>query len=130
MKRMSPSLEDYLETVFKLTNDDTGVRTTDIAAELGVSKASVNQAVGLLSDRGYVRQERYGPVYLTENGKIRARTIYKRHQIIKAFLISILGVDEQTAEEDACNIEHVISKETMDRLTDYMEKEIERDEQL
>ncbi|NLA58277.1 MAG: metal-dependent transcriptional regulator [Firmicutes bacterium] len=127
---MSPSLEDYLETVFKLTNDDTGVRTTDIAAELGVSKASVNQAVGLLSDRGYVRQERYGPVYLTENGKIRARAIYKRHQIIKAFLISILGVDEQTAEEDACNIEHVISKETMDRLTDYMEKEIERDEQL
>ena len=128
MKRMSPSLEDYLETVFKLTDDDTGVRTTDIAAELGVSKASVNQAVGLLSVRGYVRQERYGPVYLTENGKIRARAIYKRHQTIKAFLISILGVDEHTAEEDACNIEHVISKETMDRLMDYMEKESEKDE--
>jgi DtxR family Mn-dependent transcriptional regulator len=128
MKRMSPSLEDYLETVFKLTDDDTGVRTTDIAAELGVSKASVNQAVGLLSVRGYVRQERYGPVYLTENGKIRARAIYKRHQTIKAFLVSILGVDEHTAEEDACNIEHVISKETMDRLMDYMEKESEKDE--
>ncbi|NLY30816.1 MAG: metal-dependent transcriptional regulator [Firmicutes bacterium] len=125
---MSPSLEDYLETVFKLTDDDTGVRTTDIAAELGVSKASVNQAVGLLSVRGYVRQERYGPVYLTENGKIRARAIYKRHQTIKAFLVSILGVDEHTAEEDACNIEHVISKETMDRLMDYMEKESEKDE--
>ena len=52
MKRMSPSLEDYLETVFKLTNDDTGVRTTDIAAELGVSKASVNQAVGLFVRSG------------------------------------------------------------------------------
>ena len=69
MKRMSPSLEDYLEAVFKLTGDDAGVRTTDIAAELGVSKASVNQAVGVLSHRGYVRQERYGPIYLTEDGK-------------------------------------------------------------
>ena len=64
---------------------------------------------------------------LLKDGKIRARAIYKRHQTIKAFLISILGVDEHTAEEDACNIEHVISKETMDRLMDYMEKEIEGD---
>lgn len=126
MKRMSPSLEDYLEAVFKLTGDDAGVRTTDIAAELGVSKASVNQAVGVLSHRGYVRQERYGPIYLTEDGKARARAIYKRHQTIKAFLISILGVDERIAEEDACSIEHVISKETMNRLMDYMEKERDR----
>ena len=74
-----------------------------------------------------MRQERYGPVYLTEDGKNKARAIYKRHQTIKEFLVSILGVDEQIAEEDACSIEHVISKETMDRLMDYMEKENVKD---
>lgn len=125
MKQISPSLEDYLEVILKLANGDGGVRTTDIAQELGVSKASVNQAVGLLSERGLVNQERYGPIYLTDNGEIRARAIYKRHQSIKAFLVSILGVDERVAEEDACNIEHVISKETMARLVEYMEKEMD-----
>ncbi|NLJ25386.1 MAG: metal-dependent transcriptional regulator [Firmicutes bacterium] len=124
MKKISPSLEDYLEAVLRLAGGDGGVRTTDIARELDVSKASVNQAVGLLSDRGLVNQERYGPIYLTDDGELRARAIYRRHQSIKAFLVSILGVDENTAEEDACNIEHVISKETMARLLEYMDKEM------
>ncbi|NMB46038.1 MAG: metal-dependent transcriptional regulator [Firmicutes bacterium] len=119
---MSPSLEDYLEAVLKLADAANGVRTTDIATELGVSKASVNQAIGLLSERGLVTQERYGPVYLTSSGRLRAHAIYRRHQAIKAFLITILGVDENTAEEDACSIEHVISKETMARMVEYMEK--------
>lgn len=124
MNRMSPSLEDYLEAVLKLADSDSGARTTDIATELGVSKASVNQAIGLLSERGLVQQERYGPIYLTDDGRVRARAIYKRHQAIKAFLMIILGVEEHTAEEDACSIEHVISKETMARLVEYMEKEM------
>ena len=126
MNRISPSLEDYLEAVLKLSDGDSGVRTTDIATELKVSKASVNQAVGLLSERGLVEQEPYGPVYLTDKGILRARSIYRRHQAIKRFLMAILGVAENTAEEDACNIEHVISNETMDRLMDYMEKEMDK----
>lgn len=121
--RMSPSLEDYLEAVFRVA-DEGGARTTDVAAHLRVSKASVNQAVGLLSERGLVQQERYGPIYLTSDGKIEARAIYHRHQTIKRFLVSVLGVDEGTAEEDACNVEHVISKETMTRLLQFMEREL------
>ncbi|NLJ87147.1 MAG: metal-dependent transcriptional regulator [Firmicutes bacterium] len=121
--RMSPSLEDYLEAVFRVA-DEGGARTTDVAAHLRVSKASVNQAVGLLTERGLVQQERYGPIYLTSDGKIEARAIYHRHQTIKRFLVSVLGVDEGTAEEDACNVEHVISKETMTRLLQFMEREL------
>ncbi len=120
--RISPSLEDYLEAVLELAGDDDGARTTDVAAKLGVSKASVNQAMGLLVDRGLISRERYGPVYLTEDGRNAAQAVCKRHRAIKSFLVSVLGVDESVAEEDACQIEHVVSKETMTGLIDFMER--------
>ena len=120
--RISPSLEDYLEAVLELAGDDNGARTTDVAAKLGVSKASVNQAMGLLVNRGLIIRERYGPVYLTEDGRDAAQAVCRRHRAIKSFLISVLGVDESVAEEDACQIEHVVSKETMEGLIDFMER--------
>lgn len=120
--RISPSLEDYLEAVLELAGDDNGARTTDVAAKLGVSKASVNQAMGLLVNRGLIIRERYGPVYLTEDGRDAAQAVCRRHRAIKSFLISVLGVDESAAEEDACQIEHVVSKETMEGLIDFMER--------
>ena len=120
--RISPSLEDYLEAVLELAGDDNGARTTDVAAKLGVSKASVNQAMGLLVNRGLIIRERYGPVYLTEDGRDAAQAVCRRHRAIKSFLISVLGVDESAAEEDACQIEHVVSKETMEGLIDLMER--------
>jgi len=120
--RISPSLEDYLEAVLELAGDDDGARTTDVAAKLGVSKASVNQAMGLLVDRGLISREKYGPVYLTEDGRDAAQAVCRRHRAIKSFLVSVLGVDETVAEEDACQIEHVVSKETMEGLIDLMER--------
>ena len=120
--RISPSLEDYLEAVLELAGDDNGARTTDVAAKLGVSKASVNQAMGLLVNRGLISRERYGPVYLTEDGRDAAQAVCRRHRAIKSFLIAVLGVDESAAEEDACQIEHVVSKETMAGLIDFMER--------
>ena len=120
--RISPSLEDYLEAVLELAGDDDGARTTDVAAKLGVSKASVNQAMGLLVDRGLISREKYGPVYLTEDGRDAAQAVCRRHRAIKSFLVSVLGVDETVAEEDACQIEHVVSKETMAGLIDFMER--------
>jgi Mn-dependent DtxR family transcriptional regulator len=120
--RISPSLEDYLEAVLELAGDDDGARTTDVAAKLGVSKASVNQAMGLLVDRGLISREKYGPVYLTEDGRDAAQAVCRRHRAIKSFLVSVLGVDETVAEEDACQIEHVVSKETMEGLIDFMER--------
>ena len=119
--QISPSLEDYLEAVLEIADED-GARTTDVAEKLGVSKASVNQAMGILADHGLIEREKYGPVYLTENGMALARAVYKRHQTIKAFLVSILGVDEKVAEEDACQIEHVVSRDTMHHIIEFMER--------
>lgn len=120
--QMSPSLEDYLETVLELSRDDQGVRTTDIAARLDVSKASVNQAVGLLVERHLARREKYGPVFLTDDGVAAAQVIRQRHEAIKSFLINVLGVNEAIAEVDACKIEHVVSAKTMASMIDYMDK--------
>ncbi|MGB4338816.1 MAG: metal-dependent transcriptional regulator [Bacillota bacterium] len=119
---ISPSLEDYLEAVWDLCGSETdGVRTTDIAMRLGVSKSSVNQAMASLAERGLVQQERYGPVVLTEAGCRYAKMVRNRHSTIKRFLVSTLGVDDSTAELDACKIEHVLSPKTMDALIEFME---------
>ena len=106
----------------ELAGADEGARTTDVATRLGVSKASVNQAMGLLVDRGLISREKYGPVYLTEEGRNAAQAVCRRHRAIKSFLVSVLGIDESVAEEDACQIEHVVSKETMASLIDFMER--------
>lgn len=120
--KISPSLEDYLEAVMELAGADEGARTTDVATRLGVSKASVNQAMGLLVDRGLISREKYGPVYLTQEGRNAAQAVCRRHRALKSFLVSVLGIDESVAEEDACQIEHVVSKETMASLIDFMER--------
>ena len=120
--KISPSLEDYHEAVIELAVADEGARTTDVAIRLGVSKASVNQAMGLLVDRGLISREKYGPVYLTQEGRNAAQAVCRRHRALKSFLVSVLGIDESVAEEDACQIEHVVSKETMASLIDFMER--------
>jgi len=106
----------------ELAGADEGARTTDVAIRLGVSKASVNQAMGLLVDRGLISREKYGPVYLTQEGRNAAQAVCRRHRALKSFLVSVLGIDESVAEEDACQIEHVVSKETMAGLIDFMER--------
>ena len=119
---ISPSLEDYLEAVLEVADEAGAARTTDVAGRLGVSKASVNQAMGLLVERGLIEREKYGPVYLTNSGVAQARAVLRRHHAIKTFLVSVLGIDENVAEEDACQIEHVVSKETMDALISFTER--------
>lgn len=121
MEKMSPSLENYLETVLLLEQgDDVSVRLTDVANKLRVSKASVNRAQGILKKAGMIEQERYGTISLTEKGRDAANDVYKRHLTIKRFLMSVLGIGEETAEQDACRMEHVVSRETMSKLVQYL----------
>ncbi|HEY8444352.1 MAG TPA: metal-dependent transcriptional regulator [Clostridia bacterium] len=115
-KKISPSLEDYLEAIYNLRRLNSSVRVTDIAIELGIAKPSVNNAISLLKEKGFVNQERYGLVELTEAGEKRAEYILSKHTNIKAFLMKVLGVDEVTAEVEACKIEHVISDDTVSRM--------------
>ncbi|ADY12770.1 metal-dependent transcriptional regulator [Sphaerochaeta globosa] len=117
---MQKSGEDYLEAVLALSREHEKVRTTDVALRLGVSKPSVNRAMKVLASEGYVTQETYGDIHLTEKGRLKASQVYFRHTTLTSFLKDVLGVDAVIAEQDACLIEHDISSETMEKLASFL----------
>ena len=119
---MQKSGEDYLEAVLAIHQDKGKVRTTDVALRLGVSKPSVNRAMKILMADGYIHQETYGDIELTDKGEIKASQVYFRHKTLTTFLSEMLGVDPKIAEQDACLIEHDISSETMEKLAIFMQK--------
>jgi DtxR family Mn-dependent transcriptional regulator len=112
---MTQSLEDYLEMVSFLS-DDGVVRVTDIATRLGVSKPSVLTALKTLEEQGLLEHERYRTVTLTEKGAVQAGGIRDRHNFLTAFLRDTIGVSAETAEEDACKMEHILSDETLKKM--------------
>ncbi len=117
---LSSSFQDYLEAILALEEDKQSVRITDIANRLGVAKASVNQMVSKLKDAGLIKQQAYGPVQLTDHGRELAARISMRHSKLSRFLTDVLGVDRQTAEKDACLMEHAVSPQTMEKLTVFL----------
>lgn len=125
MNKMTASLEDYLEAVFVLGQNGSAVRVTDLAQNLRVSKPSVNHAVKQLCEKRLAEHEAYGAITLTAAGETYAANVLRRHKMIKAFLISSLGVSEENAEADACRMEHVMSGETVDKLYEYLEKQVQ-----
>lgn len=120
---MTASLEDYLEAVLVLSQSNSEVRLTDIAAMLNVSKPSANRAVNTLTQNGFLSHETYGSITLTPVGETYAASVLHRHKLLKHFLSDTLGVSEKTAEEDACKMEHVMSAETIEKLYDYLERQ-------
>lgn len=120
---MTASLEDYLEAVLMLSQSNSEVRLTDIAAMLNVSKPSANRAVNTLKQNGFLSHETYGAITLTPEGETYAASVLHRHKLLKHFLNDTLGVNEATAEEDACKMEHVMSAETIEKLYDYLERQ-------
>lgn len=113
--------EMYLETVLRLSEKGSPVRSIDVAEELGYSKPSVSRAVGLLRKGGYLLMDEAGYLTLTEEGHAVAVKIYERHRILSRMLMR-LGVDEVRAADDACKIEHVISDETFAAIKRHMEE--------
>ncbi len=118
---LQESGEMYLETIYVLSQNSTAVRGIDIGEYMGYSKPSVSRALRILKDEGLVKKDSDGYIKLTEAGKILAKRIYERHTVLTRALIS-LGVDENTAAEDACRIEHYISDKTFDAIKKHMEK--------
>ncbi len=104
--------EMYLETIYVLSKKSKDVRSVDVGEYMGYSKPSVSRAIGLLKKGGYVEMEPSGALKLTEAGRELAEKIYERHTVLTQFLMQ-LGVDEATAAEDACKIEHHISDQTL-----------------
>lgn len=109
--KIQQSAEDYLEAMLILEEQHGYIRSIDIAKHLGVTKPSVSYAVKRLKESGYINMESNGPIQLAPPGRKIATRIYERHKALRAFL-ELLGVDPETAEEDACKIEHVISHDT------------------
>jgi DtxR family transcriptional regulator, Mn-dependent transcriptional regulator len=116
--RFSESLEDYLEAIVMLGG--TNVRSVDLANQLQVSKASVNHAVNTLMLNGLLTKAPYGDISLTELGKTTSENVLRKHLVIRDFLTKILGVEETTANQEACGIEHNISDDTLERIEKLM----------
>lgn len=115
------SAEMYLETIYLLSRRSTNVRSIDIAEHMSYSKPSVSRALGLLKQGGYVAVDSDGFILLTQTGLAVAQKIFERHTVISQLLIG-LGVSENTATEDACKIEHVISDETFHAVKKYLDR--------
>lgn len=114
------SQEDYLEALHVLADGCGAVRSVDVAHRLGVSRASVSKALHGLRESGFVLQERYGTVRLTDEGRRRASEVRSCHTMIRRFLIEILGLPEAIADRDACRMEHGLDEETRKRWTAYV----------
>ena len=109
------SSENYLETILMLSKTHPVVRSVDIATELNFKKSSVSVAMKNLREKKHITVTDAGYIYLTDSGREIAEMIYERHEFISKWLIS-LGVPEEIALEDACRIEHVISKESFEAM--------------
>lgn len=121
-KGITASKEDYLERIYDLSLIDEKVRSIDVAKALDVSRASVNKSLGGLKEDGYIEQEPYGTITLTEKGRSIAKETRKRHDALRKFLMEILKVPYEIADVDACEMEHAISKVTAEKLYEYLEK--------
>ena len=118
---MSESHEDYLESIVRLGGTDkTPVRSVDVATDLGVSKASVSKAVSSLKAAGMLDQPYYGDITLTSVGYEYGRKVLDHHMLLFGFLHDILGIDEETADTEACLIEHDISDASYEKWIAYM----------
>jgi len=113
------SAEMYLETIYQLLQERGSVRSVDVAESMGYSKPSVSRAVGLLKKGGYLLMEKDGSLMLTECGLATAKKVYERHTILTS-LLTRLGVSPETAAEDACKMEHVLSDETFEAIKNHM----------
>ena len=113
--RIHESAENYLETILILSRRKQYVRSIEIVNELNFSKPSVSVAMKHLRENGHIVMDEDGYITLTEAGNTIANSIYERHQVISALLIK-LGVEDETAKEEACRIEHDISQDTFEKL--------------
>ncbi len=113
--------EMYLETIHVLTKKSGAVRSIDVCEYMGYSKPSVSRAMGILKNAGYIEVDKHGFITLTESGLEVANRMYERHTLLTSLLMR-LGVDEETAADDACKIEHHISEKSFEAIKKFIEE--------
>lgn len=116
------SAENYLETILMIQNEKGMVRSIDVARHLEFSKPSVSRAMSLLKNNGYITMDPDGLLHLTDSGREIAERIYERHCLLTKWLV-MLGVDEETAANDACRMEHDISAVTFQKMKEHIQAE-------
>ena len=120
-REQTASMEDYLEAVAMLRGKGKVVKVSQISRKLKVKMPSVTSALKKLSEQGLVEHEKYGHIKLTLEGNKVAEEVLRRHKALTRFLTEELGIDQETAEEDACKMEHFISPLSMERLAKFVE---------
>ncbi len=121
MSDLRKSGEDYLEAILFIEEEKGIVKSVDIATYLGVSKPSVNKALTILQEMGYVSKPNYSQVTITQEGRKKAKAVAQKHSALTRLLTDVLGVSEEVAEKDACKIEHDISEETTEKLIAFLQ---------
>ena len=120
---MSKSIEDYLEKIYLFIKENNRpIKTTELAKLLDIKPSAVTNMAKKLQELGYVNYEPYVGITLTEKGEEKAKKVWDKHKTIKMFLVECLELDEKTASEEACRLEHVLSNGTLERLKIFMEK--------
>ena len=120
--QINESAENYLETIYRLSKNHPVVRSVDVAEETGFKKSSVSVAMKNLREHEHITVTKEGFIYLTDSGKAIAEMIYERHELLTAWLTG-LGVNTEVASEDACKLEHVLSKESFEAIKQHIIKE-------
>ena len=120
--KLTNSQEEYLKTIYLLEKNQQKVRVTDIAQKMNITKPSVNKALRILKDLKLINYEVYGNIELTNEGGKNAKEIIKKQDTLEIFLIGILGIDKKQAEEEAKAIKHAMSKESIEKLDNYITK--------
>ena len=121
MPASSESLEMYLEDIYVLSLEMDLVRPVDLAKKMGFSKPTISEWMGKLRDQGYVEPDNGTGLHLTPKGETIAKSVYERH-VLLCSLFEMMGVTPETAEEDACRVEHYISAETFERMKEFHDK--------
>ena len=116
------NLEEYLELFYKLSASGKPIKTTEVAKELRTTSGNVSQALKKLKSKGLIKYEPYKEIELTDKGKIIGKEISEKHEIAEQFLEEVLNLDPKQAHEEACRIEHAISRETAEKLSGLLEK--------
>ena len=120
MEKLTASLEDYLEIICNYINSEKNIKAIDISKELKISRASVTEALKKLETKGYINYDRYDAISLTETGKEIAQSVVSKHIVLQNFFENILGLSKEEASVNACKIEHVITENAFDKISEYI----------
>ena len=120
--KLTNSQEEYLKTIYLLEKNKQKVRVTDIAKKMNITKPSVNKALKVLKELHLINYEVYGDISLTKEGQEQAKEIIKKQDILETFLIGILEIEKEQAQEEAKAIKYAMSKESIDKLDSYISK--------